>query len=147
MLKHKLKNNTNEYIFSGDYKNLEKIRKIIINNAMKAGFNEEVSEKIALAVDEACTNLIRYSFNYDSKQNIKISFENDDKFFIVNIIDFGKPFNLLNVQKPNIKEYLLSYKKGGLGIFLIRSLIDEIEYIPSNDDNPQNTLILKKLLA
>lgn len=138
---------TKEFIFSGDFKNLEKIRKLVKGCAINSGFTEDESDKIALAVDEACTNLIRYSFNFDKKNKITISVNNDEKYFIVNIIDAGKPFNPLDVPKPNMKEYLQNYKKGGLGIFLIRSVVDEIEYIPSNHNNPHNTLILKKLLA
>jgi serine/threonine-protein kinase RsbW len=138
---------TKEFNFSGDFKNLEKIRKLIKEYAINSGFTEDESDKIALAVDEACTNLIRYSFNFDKKHKITISVNNDEKYFIVNIVDVGKPFNPLDVPKPNMKEYLQNYKRGGLGIFLIRSIMDEIEYIPSNHNNPHNTLILKKLLA
>ncbi len=147
MQKKNRHNNASDFVFSADFKNLEKIRSLIKHHAFKSGFNERDSDKIALAVDEACTNLIRYSFNMDNNQKIKISIDKDDKFFIVNIFDSGKPFNPLNIPKPNIKEYLLKYKKGGLGIFIIRSVMDEIEYVPSNNRNPQNTLILKKLLA
>lgn len=140
-------NKNSEEVFSADYKNLENIRNYVKQFALKNGFNEEESDKIALAVDEACTNLIRYSFNFDKNQKIKISVQTDDRFFIVNIFDEGKPFNPLDVRKPDMNEYLLNFKKGGLGIHLIRSVMDEIGYLPSNDKNPQNTLILKKLLV
>ncbi len=147
MLKQTINSKNTEFVFSGEFKNLEKIRKLIKLHALNSGFSDDDSDKLALAVDEACTNLIRYSFNFDDKQKIKIIILKDDKYFIIQIFDLGKPFNLLEVPKPNMKEYLLSYKKGGLGIYLIRSVMDEIDYIPSNDINPQNTLILKKLLA
>lgn len=147
MPEHEKHSKAKEYNFSGDFKNLEKIRKLIKKYAINSGFSDAEADKIALAVDEACTNLIRYSFNFDNKQNIKISVSNDNKYFIVNICDTGKPFNLLDVPKPNMNEYFQNYKKGGLGIFIIRSVMDEIEYIPSNHNNPHNTLKLKKLLA
>ncbi|MCX7737073.1 MAG: ATP-binding protein [Candidatus Kapabacteria bacterium] len=146
MINKKLNKNS-EAVFSADFKNLEKIRDFVKQFALKNGFNEEVSDKIALAVDEACTNLIRYSFNFDNNQKIKISVQTDDRFFIVNIFDEGKPFNPLDVPKPDMNEYILNFKKGGLGIYLIRSVMDEIGYLPSNENNPQNTLTLKKLLA
>lgn len=147
-----MQNNTGKYktkelTFSGDFINLENIRNFIINQANKLGFSNDESEKIALAVDEACTNLIRYSFNFDSKQTIKISVDVEGQFFIVNIKDNGNTFNPLDVPQPNMKEYLKNYKKGGLGIYLIRSIMDEIDYMPSNQNNPQNTLVLKKRLA
>jgi len=147
MLKLNKNKKIKEFDFSGDFKNLEKIRNLIRQYAINSGFNDDESDKIALAVDEACTNLIRYSFNFDKKQKIKISVSSDEKYFIVSIFDVGKPFNLLDVPQPNMQEYLQNYKKGGLGIYLIRSVMDEIEYIPSNNNNPQNTLILKKLLV
>lgn len=146
MINKKLNKNS-EAVFSADFKNLEKIRDFVKQFALKNGFNEEVSDKIALAVDEACTNLIRYSFNFDNNQQIKISVHTDDRFFIVNIFDEGNPFNPLDFPKPDMNEYILNFKKGGLGIYLIRSVMDEIGYIPSNENNPQNTLTLKKLLA
>jgi len=135
----------------GDYSELSKIRDFVTVQAKKFGFPDDDVLKIALAVDEACTNLIEHAFKFDKAKELCVNIESDTNQFIVNIIDNGSPFNPLEVIQPDMKEYLSKYSQGGLGIFIMRSVMDEISYSPStinSTDTQQhlNILKLKKIL-
>jgi serine/threonine-protein kinase RsbW len=132
----------------GDYSELSKIRDFVFARAIDRGFPDSEAQKIVLAVDEACTNLIRHAFKLDKSKKICVSIESDPNNFTVNIIDDGNPFDPMQVNKPDMDEYFKQFKKGGLGIHLMKSVMDEISYTPSDKaDDSMNTLKLKKLIA
>src|SRR5690606_1321169 len=100
---------------------------------------------ITLAVDEACSNLIHYNINFDSSKNFTISVLENNNSFSVLIKDTGKPFDLLKVESPNMEKYFKEFRHGGLGIHIIKKIVDKIEYNSSNS-NGTNTLILTMYL-
>jgi serine/threonine-protein kinase RsbW len=107
---------------------LSRVRDFIATNAREFGFDEESVNKIALAVDEACTNIIKHSYRFAPDKEIEISVRlHPDEFEIV-ITDRGTSFDPKTVEVPDMKEYLSKYKKGGLGMYLMRSLMDKVEY-------------------
>ena len=147
-MNNQVKNITlNDYRFKADFSNLDEIRSSIFNDAISIGFDEDSASKISLAVDEACTNLIRYSFNLDSNYIINITTQFDSKNLIVKIMDQGNPFNPIEVNEPNMVEYFHSFKKGGLGIMIMKKFMDRIIYTPRDKNNSLNTLTLVKSLS
>ena len=91
--------------------------------ANKTGFCLEDIEDIKVAVSEACTNAIKHSL--DNKFSVEYTiFENG---LIITIIDSGKGYDVDSIDVPNLEEP----KESGLGLFIIQSLMDEVE-IKSN---------------
>jgi serine/threonine-protein kinase RsbW len=129
----------------GDFSELHKIRNFIFSKAKGFGFDEIEANKIALAVDEACTNLIKHSFKFDKSKEFCVFIEPTNIKFIIKILDKGIPFNPLDVNKLDMKEYFSNFKKGGLGIQIIRTVMDEISYLPSNVKSGENILTLTKI--
>jgi serine/threonine-protein kinase RsbW len=107
---------------------LSLVRDFVSEAARKFGFDEESVNKIALAVDEACTNIIKHSYKFATDKDITIRINTTAKYFEVLIEDKGISFDPEKVQPPNMKEYLTQYRRGGLGMFLMRSLMDKVEY-------------------
>lgn len=128
------------------YDELVRVREFIHSNAIDFGFDPSVANKLALAVDETCTNLIKHAYKHDSHKNIKISIEKEKETFIIIIKDKAEPFNLKDTPHVDFIDYFKKMKSGGLGIQLIKMIIDEIDYIPGDINNPENTLIFKKKL-
>jgi serine/threonine-protein kinase RsbW len=143
-MRKKLKN-IDDICAISDYSELYKIREFITDKALRFGFSEEDAAKIVLAVDEACSNLVRHAYKFDKNQNICVHIETNLNQFIVNILDNGTPFNPLEVPEPDMKEYFIALKRGGLGIQLMRKVMDEIDYQPMNPQNNVNTLKLKNI--
>ncbi len=130
----------------GESSELKEIRDFVFSHALNFGFGEKVSNDIALAVDEACTNLIRYAFLNKSGYKYCVKIETQPNQFIINITDNAKPFNPIDVKSPDMDKYMKEYRKGGLGIHLIKLIMDEILYTPSGSNGEKNLLTLKKFI-
>ncbi len=107
---------------------LSVVRDFVSDAARRVGFPDEEVGKIALAVDEACTNIIKHAYRFDPNQDIAVSVSTENKLFVVRIRDHGRTFDPSGVQPPNMKEYLTHFRRGGLGVHLMRSLMDKVEY-------------------
>jgi serine/threonine-protein kinase RsbW len=104
------------------------VREFVSQAAVASGFSEEEVSKIALAVDEACTNVIKHAYQYDAKKKILITVKNTNNEFEVSIVDNGKQFDPRKITTPDMKEYLSSFKRGGLGVVLMKKMMDKVEY-------------------
>jgi serine/threonine-protein kinase RsbW len=110
------------------------VREFISETARKYGFvNEEVG-KIALAVDEACTNIIKHAYHYAPDQVIDIEIRTDKSNFEVIIKHTGILFDPSAVKSPDLHDYIVHPRRGGLGMHLMRLMMDEVEYkiLPQN---------------
>ncbi len=143
----KLDNSHNNTICTaGDAVELSRIRDFVKSKAEVFGFGDGDCNKIVLAVDEACSNLIEHAYQNDSTKLLCVEIDSLDKEFIIKILDNATPFDPLNVLQPDMEEYFKKLKRGGLGIKIMLMVMDEILYYPSTEQNPVNTLILKKHL-
>jgi serine/threonine-protein kinase RsbW len=91
---------------------------VIANNI---GFDIEEIEDIKVAVGEACNNAVIHGNDLDSKFNIEFKILSDK--FTVEVSDNGKGFEITEYSEPD----LMNPKENGLGIFIMKSLMDEVE--------------------
>ncbi len=104
------------------------VREFVSASARKFGFSDEEVSKIALAVDEACTNVIKHAYKFDPTKDITVTIRPRGRTFEVSIKDTGREFDPGEIMAPDMKEYLTHYRRGGLGIYLMKSLMDKVEY-------------------
>ncbi len=121
------------------------VREFVSASARKFGFSDEEVSKIALAVDEACTNVIKHAYKFDPTKEITVTVRPRGHTFEVLIRDTGRQFNPSDVQAPDMKEYLTHYRRGGLGIYLMKSLMDKVEY--DIEPGKKNEVRLTKYLS
>lgn len=120
--------------------NLSLIRDFIRNCASAKKVRKAIIDKIILAVDEACTNIIKHAYHSNPNGEIRVVLEfTTDKCRII-LIDFGDSFNPDLIPEPDMPTYLKERKVGGLGLYLIRSLMDEVEYHSGKDGYNQLTI-------
>ena len=100
--------------------------------------------EINLGLDELFTNIISYGFEDESEHQIKFSLVKDDETLVVQVEDDGKPFNPLEAASPSVSEDLDEVEIGGLGIHLIKKMMDDIVY---QRIEGKNRLVLKKCVA
>ena len=96
--------------------NLSEIREFIYSTAQDIGISKEVIDDIILAVDEACTNIIKHAYKYYPEGEIII-------------IDHGASFEPDTVPDPDLEKYYEQRKVGGLGMYLMKRLMDEVKYV------------------
>jgi anti-sigma regulatory factor (Ser/Thr protein kinase) len=90
---------------------------------------------INLVTEEAVSNIIFYAFNDNSKHKIKISISLENSKLTIKITDDGIPFNPLVQQQPDINLPAEERPVGGLGIFLIAQIMDEMNYARNKNEN------------
>ena len=93
---------------------------------------------VVLAVDEACSNIIKHAYDNDTKQTILINCAMFDNRLEVRLRDFGKKANLDEIQPRNLDDI----RPGGLGVHLIRTVMDKVVY--ENDEEQGNHLLMVK---
>ena len=97
--------------------------------------------RINICLDELFTNIVSYGFEDDLEHKISFTLNGDNNFVIINIEDDGIPFNPLDKIDPDFPENVESAKIGGLGILIIRKLIDNVIY---ERKQGKNKLTMKK---
>jgi len=105
------------------------------------GFSEEDVLDTQLAVEEAVTNIVTHGYRGDPRGEIVVSFRALRDRLEIRIEDRAPPFNPLSVPEPVLTGGLEDRKIGGLGIFLIRHVMDETAY---HFEDGKNILVLIK---
>lgn len=90
--------------------------------------SEVEQHQVILAVEEVAANLIIHSHDCNPKEFIEINVSRDKKLLKIETIDSGEKFNILEYQEPDITEVIKSKRKGGLGIILVKRIMDKIEF-------------------
>ncbi|GAB6283892.1 MAG: hypothetical protein STSR0009_00910 [Methanoregula sp.] len=112
-----------------------------INRCMKAeGMGDDQILDVQLAVEEAVTNSILHGYD-GARGTIGLRIEADPHHVAVEITDGAPAFDPLSMPDPDIGADLEDRKIGGLGIFLIRQVMDEVTY---RYEGNKNILLLKK---
>ena len=117
-----------------DENNLSEVRDFIAEVCLQAGFSKRETNNTKLAMDEACTNIIKHAY-YDKVGTIRIDVQAEPGKVEINIFDRGKPFDWSGVKDPDLQKYVEIGKKGGLGIFLMNRLMDDLDYQASESGN------------
>lgn len=127
--------------FSCSLNNLEQICDFVTHCADAAGLNESEVYAVQLAVDEATTNIIEHGYGEECPSRIDITCEKADDGIKVVIYDDAAPFDPTSIPEPEINVSLEEVKPRGLGIYLMRKMMDEICYESSPDKGNTLTMI------
>ncbi len=107
---------------------LEDVRQFVVMHAQEADFPEDTVEQFKIAVDEACTNVIEHAYGGQENHQVDITIIVEHDRFTVRIRDEGAPFDQSTYRTPNLMELTKKRQAGGLGVHIIRSLMDRVEY-------------------
>lgn len=88
---------------------------------------DEEANLMVLAVDEICANLIIHANHCDNSKKLQIKISNTADGFVFEILDSSKPFDQSSVSEPDINSIIKQKKKGGIGLMLVRRIMDSIE--------------------
>ncbi len=144
LMKASLTNQTNikkKLVVKSTTDNLSSIRNFVKDATSLAGFSADMSNKVVLAVDEACTNIIKHAYQHSPDGNITIQLNSDVKKVSIKIIDDGGHFNPDKVPDPDLPKLQKEKKAGGLGMFLMKKLMDEVKYKNLSDNRNQVLLV------
>ena len=114
---------------------LSDVREFVSGLARVHGFSEDDINKITIAVDEACTNIIKHGYSYAPDKSIDVDIIRKGNDFEIVISDNGKQFDPSSIQSPDMKDYFEHYRRGGLGVYLMKRIMDKVEFNLHSDKN------------
>ena len=130
-----------EATFKADFSNLDAIRDFVGETAEQAGFSGKDVYAIQLSTDEACSNVIEHAYEGQEGGDIEVSCDVKDDALIIVIHDHGVEFDITKVKKPNLSKKLEEREIGGLGVYLIQKLMDEVRFESSAKKGNYLTMI------
>lgn len=107
---------------------LEKVRSFVSGHALAADLPLDTVEQFKIAVDEACANVIEHAYRGEDHHEVDIAVIIETDRFIVRIRDKGVSFDQSQYKEPNLLELTKRGAAGGLGVHIIRRLMDRVEY-------------------
>ncbi|MFO7846134.1 MAG: ATP-binding protein [Balneolaceae bacterium] len=128
-------NSTYRKTISASTKNLSDIRDFVAGHAETHGFSGRQIADIRLAVDEAITNIIKHAYKGDDNHSIEITIDFNNERICIELQDTGSSFDFKDFPEPNIQEKIKQRKRGGMGVYLIHSLMDDVTYGRQNQSN------------
>lgn len=99
------------------------VRALVKRAAEVCGCNENLGEKLVIAVNEACMNVIQHAYKEQEQGEIIMQINNNNSQIVFRIMDFARPVDLSRVESRDLKDV----RPGGLGVHFIREIMDDCE--------------------
>ncbi len=128
--------------FPARFEFLDEIRDFVAQIAREGGFTEKAIYSLQLAADEAASNIIEHAYQGVSDAAIDITCDMQGDILKITMHDFGISFDPAKVKKPNLNADLSDRQIGGLGVYLMRKLMDDVSY--ESDSRTGNLLTMTK---
>ena len=116
----------------GTFESLAQISDFIVQVARDAGFDDDGVFHVQMAVDEACSNIIEHAYGGGLTGDIELTCVREaGNHLRIDIRDQGRPFNPDDVPAPSFRNDMTDLdemKVGGLGLFFMRKLMDEVTF-------------------
>ncbi|MBN2325209.1 MAG: SpoIIE family protein phosphatase [Spirochaetes bacterium] len=137
---------TKKISVAAESKNLLKVRDFVVKYGKKMGLVTRQVSEVKLAVDEAVSNIIRHAYT-GRPGSVQIELKKLESAVEIRIIDEGIEFDWNSVLEPDLYRYVETRRKGGLGIWLIKKLIDEVVYERAESKNILTMRVYLKLVG
>ena len=125
---------TVEKTFAASMDTIPDIVGFVSETASAMGVHPKRVMHLELAVEEAAVNICSYAYEIPPGE-VTIRISRETEVVRIELVDTGVPFDPLAADAPDIKSELENREVGGLGIFLIRRMLDEVHYSRSGDRN------------
>jgi serine/threonine-protein kinase RsbW len=123
--------------------NLERLVEFVSGCANEHGIDRKRIVEIEISTEEALVNIFNYAYQGTDGDVTVVCKSDDNDKFMIEIEDSGIPFNLLTLKEPDTDLDISDRKIGGLGIFLMRKLMDDVQYRREEDKNLLTLAVFK----
>jgi serine/threonine-protein kinase RsbW len=136
-------NQIKSIILTNRIEELDRIQLYLEELTEKWGLSFAICNTFNLVLEEAFTNLVNYAYVDQEPHTIKIVFERKSDRVVITLVDDGQFYDPTVTEDPDISLSAEERPIGGLGIYLIKKLMDVVEYKRIED---KNYLIITKLI-
>ncbi len=127
------------YTLERNLRNLDALRESLVSFLIDTGLDERSVSMMELCCYEAVSNIIEHAGTSDIDNRIRLHCTLGGERVRCEIVHFGSEFDITRVPMPDIRKQFYEGKSKGLGIYMIRTLMNEITY---NHEQGKNTLVL-----
>ncbi|MGW8180961.1 MAG: ATP-binding protein [bacterium] len=113
---------------------LEGLVKSAIGSALQCGFEGEGLFAVELVTEEAVVNICKYSYLHGEGE-VRLRCLGEEDRFIIEVTDWGGPFDATTMPAPDITSPIEERQVGGLGIYLIKKMTDDMSYTREDGRN------------
>jgi len=124
--------------FPAKFEFLDEIRDFVAEVARDGGFSDKEIYSLQLAADEAASNIIEHAYEGITDATLWLTCDMRKNEIVISMRDTGKPFDPSSVRQPDLKADLSDRQIGGLGVYLMRKLMDDVSY----ESNPKTGNLL-----
>lgn len=117
-----------ELRFPSENRYLHMVHQLTKNLAESTGFDALEAEQIALAVDEAATNVIQHAYGGEPGHEIEIHFDPEGESLDIVIFHEGKALDSVPVPEFDLDQLVAEKRTGGLGLTIMRQMMDKVEH-------------------
>ncbi|MBI4631742.1 MAG: ATP-binding protein [Chloroflexi bacterium] len=122
------------------YDRIKQICSFVVDAANVAGLDESSTFQCQIAVDEACTNIIEHGYEGEDKGRIEVICNALPTVLKIELLDQAPPFDLDKVPEPELGAPLEDMKIGGLGIYFMKKMMDDVSFSRENGTNKLSLL-------
>ena len=115
-------------VLLNDRRELAGIGERVERFAATCGLSGDDCAAVNLVLDELVSNIIKYGYDDDGEHRIAVVVEVDGGVLTVSVDDDGKPFNPIEIPPPDLERPIEERPIGGLGVYIVRSLADTLDY-------------------
>ena len=121
---------------ASDLNELERLHDAVAELGEAGDWSPDLVYQVDLVLEELIVNTVNYGYDDDARHEIEVTLTSDEDVFTVEIIDDGHAFNPLNdAPEPDLDAGIEDRPIGGLGIHLMRVMMDDVHYRREQDKN------------
>ncbi|HMA34861.1 MAG TPA: ATP-binding protein [Chloroflexia bacterium] len=135
---------TREMTQDSHVENMARLRDFVEDACRQAGVDEDTVFAFKLAVDEACTNIVMHGYAGRAPGPITVTCACAPQQVVVTITDFGRSFDPAALRPADRSSDWMDRPIGGLGLFLIQELMDEVRYQAGAPGGNRLTLVKQR---
>ena len=126
----------NKYVIKAKHELIDDMIEPIVSALKEAEANGKALYAMNLVLEEVLVNIVNYAYdNDDGTIDISYDINKENRTVKVTIKDSGKAFNPLDAQDPPLHQSASERKVGGLGIYIVKNLVDDIKYSRVDEHN------------
>jgi anti-sigma regulatory factor (Ser/Thr protein kinase) len=125
-------------------KNIDTVTEFVNSELEKYNCPQKARVQINVAIDELFGNIAHYAYSHhEGNATVQVTFEKDPRAVVITFIDKGIPYNPLQKEDPDVTLSAEDRKIGGLGIYMVKKIMDAVEY--KYEDGHNTIRIIKRI--
>ena len=126
---------SNKIVIGCEKNELTRIRQFVADELERHDIPDLQAHKLVLAVDEVCANLIIHANDCNPLNKIELDLQFYPKQIVFTFRDKGVGFDINEYESPSMDELISSRRQGGLGLLLVKRIMDKIEFTTEKNYN------------